>query len=194
MVDKAAGAGGEIAQGLDVGVGFLHVVEQAVDRDVAAAGGGHGAVAAHNVVAVHHLALAVGGDGDAAADVADDEIAVLIALAQRLAGMADGGLLQVQRVQMGGAVDALDAGHAGQILELVGVGRVHDHGLRPEAAGKLVGQLGPQRRRVHHAVCAGAGVLEHHVVDLVDAALDVHKAAAAPDEHVHALQGDVVLL
>ena len=108
--------------------------------------------------------------------------------------MADRGLLEVQGVQMGGAVDALDAGHAGQILKLVGIRGIDDHGLRPEVPGELIGKLGAQGRRVHHAVCAGARMLKDHLVDVVNAALDIHKAAAPADKHVHPLKGDLVFL
>ena len=37
-------------------------------------------------------------------------------------------------------------------------------------------------------------MFEHHVVNVVNAALDIHKAAAPADEHIHVLKGDPVLL
>ena len=189
-IDEAAGLH---AQGARVAGGVaLQVAQQLHHGHGAAARGRHRAVAADDVVAVDHLAVVVGRDGDAAADVAHDEAAVLIAAAERR-GVADGRLLEVERVQVHAAVHALHAGHAREVAELVGVGRVdHEGGLAAGRLRKLVGELRAELRGVLDAVGAVVGVAQHDLVHRVGAARRGEQAAAAPDEGVDAREVDAV--
>ena len=132
MADEAARGGQQPADLRDGEVVFFHIIQQVGHGNAAAAGRSHGALAAHDVVAVHHPAPAVGGYGDAAADVADHEVAFLVLPAQHVLAVADGGLLQVQGVQVHNAVHAPDARHAGHILGLIHVRGIDDHS--PDAA------------------------------------------------------------
>ena len=122
--------------------------------------------------------------------MADHEVAFLVLPAQHVLAVADGGLLQVQGVQVHDAVHALDAGHAGHVLGLVHVRGIDDHGPGAIAGGELVGQLGAQRRRMDDAVGAGAGVLQEQIGHLIGTALHGQQAAAPAHEHIHVLQGD----
>ncbi len=111
-------------------------------RDGAETGGGEGAVAAGTLGAIHHPPRLVGGDGDAAVYMADDEIQVLVALAQFL-GVDGGDALLVQHVGLGTAVKSGNAGEPGVVAQLVHVGGVDSvHGLAVGFA-QLVGQHDP---------------------------------------------------
>ena len=170
----------------------LKVVQHLDHRHGAGARGGHGALAAHDVVAVDHAAVLMGADGDSAADVADDEVAVLIGTAEG-GRVADGRLLEVERMQVHVAVHAVDAGHPGGPAELVGVGRVDHKGAAAVGLGKAAGQRGAKVCRVRHAVGAADGVLEDEVGNLVDAALHGQQAATAADEGLHVREVDTLL-
>ncbi len=122
----------------------------------------------------------MGADGYAAAEVGHDEVEVFVAaslVGRKAAG--DGAL--VEGVPGGDTGQQRRAAHAGHIVELVdhaGVGR------KGAAAGDAGGQVGG------HAAAQVAGMVaqgvlhlgEHHVVDLIDAALDgLEQTAAAHD-------------
>ena len=81
-------------------------------------------LAAARVVAVDHAAMRVRRHGNAAVDMADDQVAFLIALAQA-ARVPPGRLLEVERMADRRAVYAAHASHARQIAELVDNRRVH---------------------------------------------------------------------
>ena len=157
----------------------LKVVQHLDHRHGAGARGGHGALAAHDVVTVDHAAMLMSADGDSAADVADDEVAVLIGTAEG-GRVADGHLLEVERMQVHVAVHAVDAGHPGGPAELVGVGRVDHKGAAAVGLGKAAGQRGAKVCRVRHAVGAADGVLEDEVGNLVDAALHGQRPPPRP--------------
>ena len=92
------------------------------------------------------------------------------------------------------AVDALDAGHAGVVAELVGIGRVDDEGGLADLDGERVGELAAELRGVLDAVGAAVGMVEQDVVHLVGAAHHGEQAAAASDERVDGVERDAVLL
>ena len=190
MADKAAGAG---AEGADLlGVLALGIPEQLRHRDSAAPGGGHGALAPDDVGSVNHPAVLVGGNGDPPADVADDIALRLIALPLAF-GVAQGGLLEVQGVEMDVPVNALDAGDTGQVAELVGVRGVHHKGGFPILCGKLVSQLAPQVGGMLHPVGPPAGMVQQGVPYPVDAPLHGHQPAAPAHKGVRGGKVDVVL-
>lgn len=84
----------------------------------------HGALAADDIVAVHHLALKMSRDRDAAANMANDEVALIIG-ATELCRMANGGLFEIKGVQVHVSIHALNARHACEVAQLVGIGRIH---------------------------------------------------------------------
>lgn len=155
-------------------------------------GGGEGALAAAGVVAVDHAAVVVGGDGDAAVYMADDEAAVLITLAQGLGVFAGYGL-EVESVGDGPAVYAAHAGDAGQGLELVHDGRVHHEQAAAVAAAVDLGHLHAQHGGVVEAPAGGPGVVYEALVYVVDAARDGVAAAAPAHDGIHALQAYAVV-
>ena len=128
----------------------------------------------------------MGCDRDAAADVADDKVHLLVLFAQGL-GIADADFLLVQGVDTALAVDTLQAGDAGNVDELIDIRRVDDERLAAVLLGKGAGKLCAQHGRVlDREACVG--VLIQLIVDRVGAARAVDKAAAAPDESVYAFQ------
>ena len=92
------------------------------------------------------------------------------------------------------AVDALDAGHAGVVAELVGIGRVDDEGGLADLDGERVGELAAELRGVLDAVGAAVGMVEQDVVHLVGTAHHGEQAAAASNERVDGVERDAVLL
>ena len=102
-------------------------------------------------------------------------------------------LLQVESVKMHLPVDAFDAGHPGQILHLVNVGRVDQQGPSAVFLAELRGQLRTHVGRVDDSVGRGAGMLHNQVVDLVDAAFHGEQASALTHPGVDAGQRDVFL-
>ena len=191
QVDEAAGLHAEATR-LGNAVAGLKVVQDLGHGQGARTRGGHRALAAHDVGAVDHLAVVVGADGDAAADVADHKAAVLVGAAHR-GRVADGRLLEVERVKVHVAVHAAHAGHARLVAQLVGVGRVHHKGRAAAPRRKGVRDLRPQLGRVLHAVGAALGVVEKDVIHLVGASRERQQAAAAPHEGVHAGKVHAVL-
>ncbi len=57
-------------------------------------------------------------DGDAAADMANDEVALIIGAAE-LCRMADGGLFEIKGVQVHVSIHALNARHTCEVAQLV---------------------------------------------------------------------------
>lgn len=117
--------------------------QQVGHRHASAAGGGHGAFAAYDVVPVHHPALPVGGNGNPPADVADHVIALFIFFVEYGFAVADGGFLQVQRVKVDDPVYPFDACHPGQVLQFIHIRRVDDHRFGPVCFRKFMGKLRP---------------------------------------------------
>ena len=133
----------------------------------------------------------MGGDGDAAVHMADDQVQILVALAQ-LFRVNGGNALLVQHMGLGTAVKPRNAGEAGIIPQLVHVGGVHGvHGLVILAA-QLVGQHDAQLCRVVAAALVGGGVLYQPLVDLHDSGSLRIGAAAPADEYIHVGGGHAV--
>ena len=136
------------------GMAGVDVVEQRQHGNAPYARRGEGALAIGPHVAIDHAAAAVGADGDAAVDVRDDEVAVLIAAAQLL-GVEGGDGLLVEDVRVRDAIDAAYAGEARLVLVFIDVGRVEGVCLaveflsqRPcEHDAKLGGMLATADRR-----------------------------------------------
>ena len=192
VADEAAGTG-EHGAHLGGGVSLVQILQHLHHRDGAETGGGEGAVAARALGAVHHAPGLMGGDGDAAVHVADDQVQFLVALAQ-LFGVNGGNALLVQHMGLGTAVQSRNAGEAGIVPQLVHVGGVHGvHGLAVFAA-QLVGQHDPQLCRVVAAALVGGGVPHQPPVDLHDPGGLGIGAAAPADEHVHVGGGHAVEL
>ena len=136
----------------------------------------------------------MGGDRDAAADVADDEVAVLVAASHALR-MADCRLFQVQGMEMDVAIYTLDAGHAGIIAELVGVRWIHDEGrLVAREAGEFMGELASELGWMLHAVGSCRCIVEHLRVDGVDATLAGHEATATTNKGIDIRKLQVVVI
>ena len=175
----------------------VEVVEDLCDGQGAAAGGRPRALAAHDIGAVDHAPAVMGAHADSAADVADHEAALLVG-APGGGGVANGGLLEVEGVQVHVAIHPADAGHPGLVAKLIGIGRVHDERGPPDAPRKGAGYLGAELSRVLDAVGPTCGVVKKHVVDLVGAAGKRQEPAAAADEGVdrrelHAVFGKSLL-
>ena len=136
-VDEAAGLHAHPAH-VGSRVAGVKVVEDLCDGQGAAAGGRHRALAAHDIGAVDHAPAVMGAHADSAADVADHEAALLVGAPGR-GGVANGGLLEVEGVQVHVAIHPADAGHPGLVAKLVGVGRVHDERGPPDAPSECPG-------------------------------------------------------
>ena len=190
MADEAAGTG-EHGAHLGGGVSLVQILQHLHHRDGAETGGGEGAVAAGALGAVHHAPGLMGGDGDAAVHMADDQVQILVALAQ-LFRVNGGNALLVQHMGLGTAVKPRNAGEASAVPQLVHVGGVHGvHGLVILAA-QLVGQHDAQLCRVVAAALVGGGVLYQPLVDLHDSGSLRIGAAAPADEYIHVGGGHAV--
>ena len=66
--------------------------------------------------------------------------------------MANGSLLQVQSMQVHGAVHSAHTRDARHLLQLVHIRRIYHEGSRTVNAGELVGQLTAQLSRMGHPV------------------------------------------
>ena len=156
---------------------------------------GHGAnargrkrpLAAARVVAVDHASVPVRSDGDAAVDMADDQVAVLVALAHR-PRVAARRLLEVERMGDRRAVDAARAGHARQVAQLVDDGRIHHQHQAAVFLVQRFGHLHAEHRRVIQPAARLPRVADERVVNRIDAALDGAASAAAADNRVDAVQ------
>ena len=189
IFDKAAGAGAFEAHFLDRV--SLKVVEKLQYRDRADSGRRVGAFAVRTHISVDHAAVVVGAHGDAAVDVGDDVIAVLIAHAVLLrVGFRDRFL--VQHVRVGDAVDALDAREPRVVTVLVDVGRVERVGrlvvLLREGPGDHDAKLG----RVLGAADSGDRVVEEFLIDSRESARLRAGASAAADEGVDRVRVDML--
>ena len=124
----------------------------------------------------------------------DDEVAVLVAAAELLLGVELGDGFLVEDVRVGRAVDALDAGEAREIAELVDVRSVEREGRAPVFLGEAPCEHDAEARRMLRAADAGDRVVEELLVDLHEPARLRAGAAAAPDERVDGLGGDALVL
>ena len=146
-------------------------------------------MAVQRVVHVHAAAVAVGADGDAPAQMADDEVEVFVALSP-VGGVAAGHGALVQGVPGGDARHQRRAGQAGHVVQFVRHARVGDERAASLDAPGYVG--GDEAAQV-----AGMGtggrlrVVQHPVVDFVDSAGDGFEQASAPDDGVEP-QGDAL--
>ena len=190
MADEAAGTG-EHGAHLGGGVSLVQILQHLHHRDGAETGGGEGAVAARALGAVHHAPGLMGGDGDAAVHMADDQVQILVALAQ-LFRVNGGNALLVQHMGLGTAVKPRNAGQTGIIPQLVYVGGVHGVHWLAVLAAQLVGQHDAQLCRVVAAALVGGGVLYQPLVDLHDSGSLRIGAAAPADEYIHVGGGHAV--
>ena len=180
-VGHQTAAAGEHAVHLPLGVlageALLH---QLTGGQGSGALGREGTLAVQCVLGVHHAALHVGTDGNAAAHVADDEVQLLIFLALLL-GKALGHGLLVQSVENADALEQRMTGIARHISHLIDDHRVNDVGGDAQLVADLAGDQTAQVGGVLPLHADGA-VLDHVVVDGVGAAADgTQQTAAAGD-------------
>lgn len=131
-----------------------------------------GAIHAHgtlvlDVADIHHAAVLVGTHADAAAQVADDEVHVLILFAQFLGSLAAHGLV-VQGVELAQTAELGKAGVVRHLGHLVHADRVHKEGGNAHHVAQLSGQVSAQ---VGGMLAVGCGLYVGHdlVVDGVGA-------------------------
>ena len=190
MADKAAGTG-QHGPHLFGCVAFVQILQHFHDGNGTQPGGGEGPVAAGALGAVDHPSLLVGGDGDAAVHMADNQVQLLIPLSQAF-GMDGGNALLIQYMGLSPAVEPGNAGEPGIVAELIHIGGVHGvHGLSAGGA-QLIGQHHPQLGGVIGAALVGGGVQNqltvngHHAAGLgIGAAPPAHK-------HIHVPGGQTV--
>ena len=151
---------------------------------------GERALAAARVVAVDHPAMCVRRHGNAAVDVADDQVAVLIALAQA-ARMPPRRLLEVERMADGRPVHAAHTGHARQVAELIDDRWVHHQHQAAVFIMQHPGHLHTEHGSMVQSAPRLARVLDELVVDVVHAAEDGITAAAAAHDRIDAVQIDL---
>ena len=155
--------------------------------DAAATGGGEGTEAAECAVDFDTTAMGMDTHADAAAHVGDDEVEILIVLAQ-LAGIELGSHLLVEavpdntfaaRVEVEDGV-AADFGELRTLVDDAGVGNIG--AFKANLAGNGVADEGAEVACML-ALDAGMALFLHEVVDLVAAALaGTSEAAAAHDD------------
>ena len=180
-VGHQTAAAGEHAVHLRLGIlageALLH---QLAGGQGAGALGREGALAVQCVLGVHHAALHVGADGNAAAHVADDEVQLLIFLALLL-GKALGNGLLVQGVENADTLEQGMTGIARHISHLIDDHGVNDVGGDAQLVADLAGDQTAQVGGVLSLHADGA-VLDHVVVDGVCTAADgTQQTAAAGD-------------
>ena len=180
-IDESAGTRAVAAQ--VIGGMRLKVVEHRQDRQRSDAGGGVRAVPVRAHVAVHRPAVFVGGHRDAAVDVRDDEVAVLVPAADLLGVELGHGLL-VQAVRVRKAVHPLDAREPRVVVELVHGRGIEREGGLPELLRELPREHHPELGGVLRTVKALDGVVIDILVNVYDAARLGVRAAAAADERV----------
>ena len=166
-----------LAFGVLAGEALLH---QLTGGQGAGALGREGTLAVQRVLGVHHAALHVSADGNAAAHVADDEVQLLILLALLLGEALGHGLL-VQSVENADALEQGVAGIAGHVCHFIDDHRVDDVGGDAQLVADLAGDQAAQIGGVLSLHADGA-VLDHVVVDSVcTAANGAQQTAAAGD-------------
>ena len=190
MADKAAGTG-QHGPHLFCCVAFVQILQHFHDGNGAQPGGGKGSVAAGPLGTVDHPSLFVGGDGDAAVHMADNQVQLLIPLSQAF-GVDGGNALLIQHMGLGPAVETGNAGEPGIVAELVHIGGVYGvHGLSPGGA-QLVGQHHTQLGRVIGAALVCGGVQNQLTVNGHDTASLGEGAAPPAYKHIHVPGGHAV--
>jgi hypothetical protein len=121
------------------------------------------------VVGVHLLAVDVGGDRDAGAEVRDDETALGVRLLQ-LQGGALGHGPAAQRMGQRRPLDSLEPGHPRDVAKLVGGFRVDEIGGYAQFLGQLVPDERAEQGRMQGLVLAVADVGGDPWADAVNAA------------------------
>lgn len=172
---------------------LLHVVQHGEDGQGPDARRSERPFAVRPHRGVDDAAVVVRADGDAAVDVGDDEIAVLVAAAE-LRGVRLGNGLLVQHVRMGETVDAPEAGEARELSVLVGVLGVHHEGGAAEFPPELVREHCTEARGVDRAADVRGKVRGEAPVDRDDAAELRVAAVAAPAVGIDQGRVDAFLL
>ena len=166
-------------------------VHQGTHRHAVAAVVAEGPVPGDAVLGVHHLALAVGGDGDAAAESHHQQVQVLIAPSDALSvGPGHGPVVEGLVGRDPGHIR--EAGVEGQGIKLTGPRHVHGEGRGLGARRHVIGDLAAQGAGVD-AVLAGPDLSEHVLVDAVGAALHRRGGPTPGDDGVQLRNGDAVL-
>ena len=166
-------------------------IHQGAHRHTVAAVVAEGAVSGDAVLGIHHPALAVGGDGDAAAQGHHQEVQVLVIPPDALGvGPGHGPVVEGLVGRYPGHIR--QAGVEGQGVKLAGAGHVHGEGRGAGALRHIIGDLAAQGAGVD-AVLPGADLGEHILVDAVGTALHRRGGAAPGDDGVQVRDGNVVL-
>ena len=172
---------------------LLQVGQHLHHRDGTQAGGGKGAVTPGSLGAVNHLAFGVSGNGNAAVNVADDEIAFFIGFSHGFCVDCPNALL-VQHMGLGTAVQPRNAGGAGIVAQLVHIGGIDGVHFSAVLPAQRIGQHHPQLCRVIAAAYPGGGVGNQGFVNFHDPRLLGIGAAAPPHKGIHVLHGKAVFL
>ena len=131
----------------------------------------------------------MGGDGDAAVNVTDDEIQFFVGFSQGF-GVNGCDALLVKYVGLGPAVKPGNAGGPGVVPQLVHVGGVCGVHAAAVFPAQLPGQHDPQLGGVVAAAHVRSGVLHQLPVDLHDPGTLRIGAAAPAHEHIDILRGN----
>ena len=132
------------------------------------------------------------GYRDAAVDVADDEVHLVIFPADALCVLV-GSSAQVKRVGCGCPVDALDSGDPGNVLELVYDDRVYHEQPSAELVVEDLCHLDTQHARVVYAALCRTDIGDEPVIYFVCAAFDGVARAASSDDRIDAGQVNIVV-
>ena len=191
VAHKAARAGAKLFDLVDVLI--ADVFENVRHGDRADACRRIGAVSPGGIVAVDDASVPVRRYGNAAVDVAYDKAAVLILFSENMLCVVHRHAAKVERVHIGVARHAVDAGHARHIAQLVYARRIDHEDPAAELLLQLARKLHAEIGRMLHAALPGGGVLDELIVDNVYAARHRVTAAAAADDGVHVRKVDMVL-
>ena len=172
---------------------LVQVLQHLHNGDGAQAGGGEGTVSAGALGAVDHSAVAVGGDGNAAIHMADDEIQVLIPLAQLLCVDGRNALL-IEHMGLGPAVQPRNTRGPGIVAELVHIGGVYGVHFAAVGPAQVIGQHHAQLCRMVAAATVRRGVLHQFFIDGHNPRLLGIGAAAPAYEDIDLLGVNAVLL
>ncbi|CDB86847.1 unknown [Firmicutes bacterium CAG:170] len=132
------------------------------------------------------------GDGNAAAEVQDDQIHVLVGFAKGLCRFARDGFL-VERVEEALALDALEAGDAGKLRQLVNTDRIDEEGGNAQRIRQLSGNVRAKIGGVL-AVEGMQDVFDHAVGHQIGAGRNMAEQSAAAADGVQRRERNAALV
>ena len=161
----------------------LKVIQQFQHRNAADPRGGKRAVAVRAHGAVDHFAVIVRADGNAAVNMAHNEIAVLVPFTHGFR-MGNRNCLGIQHMGVGRAVQSADTRQAGIVAVFIHVGGVQRIGRLMIVLRKPPGQHNPQFRGVLAAAHRRFRIVIQLLVNDRHTAGLRAGAAAAADKHI----------